>query len=201
MFVDDRLTIFRPKLEGVSVLARQSHFPSADPLPASGDPMRQSQLTHYLAEAGATRFVTPGELSPRMLEFGLHFMSDGLHLIPAAGYHFFVSAFRGVEGWIDGAHCALVYEARVVATFTTCLNENVADVLWARFESYYFGATDRGLLAQADWPVPKKPQVAPWVASFPLKSTKAELQFVAEFVPAWACALAITAEYELKRVS
>jgi len=161
--------------------------------------MLQKRLAHYLANAGCTRFVSYEDLAPGGFELCLQFVSHGRHRLPLTGYHLVVAANRTDQGWPDGAHAALLHESRVVGVLTTCLSAAAAKQLWAQFETYYLGATDRGALARADWPLPRMPKVAPWVASFPLQCTTAlEHEFLSEFAPAWAYAFAVAAVNETR---
>ncbi len=162
--------------------------------------MQQNQLVHYLANAGSTRLVSREEdLTPGMFEFCLPMASHGRHLLPLLGYHLIVAATRSQQGRLDGAHGALVHESRVVGIFTTCLVATAAKQYWTQFEVYYLGATDRGALACANWPLPRMPKVAPWVTSFPLHCTHLESKFVPDFVAAWAWAFVTVAANEMQQ--
>jgi hypothetical protein len=160
--------------------------------------LQQNQLVHYLANAGSTRLVSREEdLTPGMFEFCLPMAFHGRHLLPLLGYHLIVAVTHSKQGRLDGSQAALIHESRIVGVFTTCLVAAAAEQQWAQFEVYYFGATDRGALACADWPLPKMPKVAPWVASFPFHCTHLESKFVPDFVGAWAWAFVTVAAKEM----
>jgi hypothetical protein len=161
--------------------------------------MRFSQITHYSAHAGCTHFIGREEVSPRLFEMCLPTMTTGQHLLPIDGYRIVVTNYRSDQGWLEGAHGVLLHDARLVAVLTLAMSDEISESLWNQFESYYLGATDGGHLARADWPVPKRPKVAPWVASFPLVTTALERRFLMEFIEAWGVTFLNVAVDEMTR--